>query len=100
MWRNRQEREERELEQTLRRAKLPPTIVTGFSPAPEYPVEHRGVYVSRFLTLKGRHFMYCVDRRGREIARVIVRHPDDWAAAEEAAQSILDELDPLPRLMK
>lgn len=100
VWRTNLEREEREIEARLRGARLPRVIVTGFSPAPEYPLEKRGVYVSRFLTLKGRRFLYCVDRRGREVARVIVRGPGDWSAAEEAAVGILDELDPLPKLLE
>ena len=94
------EREERNLEAQLRAARLPLPIITGFSPAPEYPIDPRGVYVARHLTLKGRHFLYCIDRQGREVARVVVMGREGWAAAERAADAILDQLDPLPRLVR
>lgn len=98
-WRRKLEAEERELESILRESRGPKLVVTGLTPAPEYPVESRGVYVARFLTAKGRHFLRCIDRRGREVARVVVRNPDDWDSAGRVASKALDELDPLPRLV-
>jgi len=67
-------------------------------PAPGYPLESRGVYVSRYLSPEGNHMLNCIDRRGRLVAQVVMDDLQRWWWWVGYARGLLDYVDPTPTL--
>jgi len=73
---------------------LIPIHICDRAVAPGYPIERRGVYVARYLSVSGDYILNCIDRRGRRVAQLVVDDPERWVEFQRAAVAILDELDP------